>query len=169
MTDKKLTNRQAIGVLDGLWSNPLFGEAHRQAFEIGIKAIKALEQEPSNDMVSRGVFEQVMWERDVAIEQLHELGYELGEKIRTTTAGEGEVMYYPQVDGVTPTVVNTEALEQSSYNSINPELNGDMISRQAAIEAFQMFREYESNRSNKEWVNRIETVLNQLPPVNPQN
>ena len=45
MTNKKLTNRQAIGVLDGLWSNPLFGEAHRQAFEIGIKAIKALEQD----------------------------------------------------------------------------------------------------------------------------
>lgn len=41
------------------------------------------------------------------------------------------------------------------------------VSRQAAVEAFQMFREYESNRSNKEWVNRIETVLNQLPPVNP--
>ena len=47
MTDKILTNRQAICVLDGLWSNPLFGETHRQAFEIGIKAIKALEQEPS--------------------------------------------------------------------------------------------------------------------------
>ena len=42
----ELTNRQAIGVLDGLWSNPLFSEHHRQAFEIGIKAIKALEQEP---------------------------------------------------------------------------------------------------------------------------
>ena len=49
----KLTNRQAIGVLDGLWSNPLFGEAHRQAFEIGIKAIKALEQEPCEDAISR--------------------------------------------------------------------------------------------------------------------
>lgn len=44
----------------------------------------------------------------------------------------------------------------------------DAISRQEAVEAFQMFREYESNRSNKGWVNRIETVLNQLPPVNPQ-
>lgn len=44
----------------------------------------------------------------------------------------------------------------------------DAISRQAAIEAFQMFREYESNRSNKEWVDRIETVLNKLPPVKPQ-
>lgn len=31
--------------------------------------------------VSRGVFEQVMWERNIAIEQLHELGYEFGQKI----------------------------------------------------------------------------------------
>ena len=45
----------------------------------------------------------------------------------------------------------------------------DAISRQEAVEAFQMFREYESNRSNKGWVNRIETVLNQLPSVNPQH
>lgn len=36
-----------------------------------------------NDIVSRGVFEQVMWERDVAIEQLKELGYGLGEKPKT--------------------------------------------------------------------------------------
>lgn len=35
----------------------------------------------ATDIVSRGVLEQVMWERDIAIEQLHELGYELGQKI----------------------------------------------------------------------------------------
>ncbi len=46
-------------------------------------AIKALEQEPCDDMVSRGVFEQVTWERDVAIEQLKELGYGFGEKPKT--------------------------------------------------------------------------------------
>lgn len=45
------------------------------------KRIKALEQEPSGETVSRGVFEQVRWERDIAVEQLHELGYELGQKI----------------------------------------------------------------------------------------
>ena len=44
-------------------------------------AIQALEQEPCNDTVSRGVFEQVMWERDTAIEQLRKLGYGLGQKI----------------------------------------------------------------------------------------
>ena len=40
-------------------------------------------QESSEDVVSRGVFEQVMWERDVAIEQLKDLGYGLGEKPKT--------------------------------------------------------------------------------------
>ena len=39
-----------------------------------------------DDTVSRGVFEQVRWERDVAIEQLHELGYELGQKIEPCDA-----------------------------------------------------------------------------------
>lgn len=29
-----------------------------------------------------GSFEQINWERDLAIAQLHELGYQLGEKIR---------------------------------------------------------------------------------------
>ena len=30
-----------------------------------------------------GVIDQYRWERDIAVEQLKELGYELGEKIRT--------------------------------------------------------------------------------------
>jgi hypothetical protein len=47
-------------------------------------AIKALEQQPSDDCVSLGVYKQVARERDVAIEQLKELGYELGEKIRSS-------------------------------------------------------------------------------------
>ena len=63
-------------------------------------------QEPSNDMVSRGVFEQVVWERDVAIEQLKDLGYELGEKPKTghwiltdddfVYCSECEDSYYPR-------------------------------------------------------------------------
>ena len=44
-------------------------------------AIKALEQESCEDMVHIGTLHQVMWERDVAIEQLKELGYGLGQKI----------------------------------------------------------------------------------------
>lgn len=33
------------------------------------------------------VFEQIRWERDIAIGQLHELGYELGEKIKEKKQG----------------------------------------------------------------------------------
>ena len=44
----------------------------------------------------------------------------------------------------------------------------DCISRQATIEAFQMFRGYEANRTNAEWVDRIETVVKKLPSVTPQ-
>lgn len=83
-----------------------------KAFEM---AIKALEQQPSEDDVQRvvdyllrpigkpsttfkdcvslGVYEQVAWERDTAIEQLKELGYEFGEKIRTSDDCETKLMY----------------------------------------------------------------------------
>lgn len=49
------------------------------------------------------------------------------------------------------------------------EEKGQCIYRQEAIDAFQIFREYESNRSSGEWVDRIETVLNHLQPVTPQS
>ncbi len=42
-------------------------------------------------------------------------------------------------------------------------MNDDTISRREAIEAFQPYNEYESNRSNKDWVRRIELVLGDLP------
>lgn len=51
-----------------------------EEYEAYQRAIDALEQQPS-DTVSRGAFEQVMWERDVAINQLKELGYGLGQKV----------------------------------------------------------------------------------------
>ena len=46
-------------------------------------AIKALKQHPNdgNDYVA--LWEKAQWERDVAVEQLEQLGYSLGEKIRT--------------------------------------------------------------------------------------
>ena len=41
----------------------------------------------------------------------------------------------------------------------------ELIDRQTAIEAFQMFRKYDSNRSNKDWVDRIEAVLKNQPTI----
>lgn len=39
----------------------------------------------------------------------------------------------------------------------------DLISRQAAIAAFKPYALYDSNRTNAEWVRRIELVLEALP------
>ena len=45
----------------------------------------------------------------------------------------------------------------------------DTISRSAAIEAFAPYAEYESNRTNAEWVRRINMVLSGLPPAETEN
>lgn len=73
----------AIGSWMDSGENCLRGNAERYLID-RIKALPSVTpQEPSNDMVSRGVFEQVMWERDVAIDQLKQLGYGFGEKPKT--------------------------------------------------------------------------------------
>lgn len=54
--------------------------AERREFQQWIS--KALDQEPK---ISLDTYKQVTRERDIAIEQLHELGYEFGEKIEPTT------------------------------------------------------------------------------------
>lgn len=41
----------------------------------------ALEPDDVKQMVSRAAFEQVMWERDIALKQLAEIGKGLGEKM----------------------------------------------------------------------------------------
>lgn len=46
-------------------------------------------------------------------------------------------------------------------------MKDDTISRAAAIEAFAPYAEYESNRTNAEWVRRVNMVLSALPPAQP--
>lgn len=43
--------------------------------------IQRIKNAPAVDAVSRGLFEQYKWERDVAISQLEELGIGFGQKI----------------------------------------------------------------------------------------
>ena len=45
------------------------------------KIIETIEQ-TNKDLISKSVLDQIRWERDIAIEQLKDLGYELGEKPR---------------------------------------------------------------------------------------
>ena len=63
--------------IDRITVKELFLEADmRKDYEfLGIDDI------PAEDVVERGVYEQVVWERDIAIKQLEELGYELGQKV----------------------------------------------------------------------------------------
>jgi len=42
-----------------------------------------------------------------------------------------------------------------------------LISLNAAIDAFAPYAEYESNRTNAEWVRRINMVLSALPSAQP--
>ena len=46
------------------------------------KLINEAEAKWGKELVSVETYKQVAWERDIAIEQLHELGYEFGEKVR---------------------------------------------------------------------------------------
>ena len=47
-----------------------------------IKELDKAESENKRDLVSREAYEQIMWERDVAIQQLQDLGYGLCEMPR---------------------------------------------------------------------------------------
>lgn len=48
------------------------------------------------------------------------------------------------------------------------EAMSDLIERQAAIDAFKPYAGYESNRTNAEWVHRIELVLHDMPSAQPE-
>ena len=66
----ELTDKEAIKILNGLIVCNSRYPKFCEALEMGIKAI----EQP---------FDQILWERDCAIEQLKELGYELGQKPKT--------------------------------------------------------------------------------------
>ncbi len=66
-------------------------------------AIKALEQEPttnSETLVSLDVYNQVAKERNIAIEQLHQLGYEFGQKIEPTAKNDLAVDCISRADAI---------------------------------------------------------------------
>lgn len=52
------------------------------SLEVIVEIIDEISKKYKDKYVSIGAYDQVRWERDIAIEQLHELGYELGENIK---------------------------------------------------------------------------------------
>lgn len=77
-----MTTEEAIKILEVAkaeceWSAPL---EYQEAFNTAIYVLQ--------NSVSYEVYKQVVRERDIAVEQLKELGYELGEEIRKDVKGE---------------------------------------------------------------------------------
>lgn len=64
------------GKITYMWQKYKDGE-----YTDGVTLQSIIDGVPTEDVVSRGAFDQIKWERDVAIEQLEELGLSLGEKI----------------------------------------------------------------------------------------
>ena len=60
-----------------VWGNT---DKSKDAKVVHVEDIEAL---PSADVVDKALYNQIRWERNVALEQLNELGYELGEKPKT--------------------------------------------------------------------------------------
>lgn len=88
-----MTNKEAIKRIKDFGLYHAIGDLPNstytvEAFEM---AIRALENQ-DRGVVSLGTYEQVRWERDVAISQLEELGYGFGEKIRDEDKKSGEIM-----------------------------------------------------------------------------
>ena len=139
------------------------------------------EFEPSNDMVSRGVFEQVMWERDVAIEQLKELGYELGEKVEPCDDAISrewlKIAIHNFYYGLkhTPTEEDIQAYIDAAP-SVNSQPSGDLISRQSAIFLANDLKQdlpdderiADMVMAHNEGVSEYQTQLSLLPAVTPQ-
>lgn len=79
----------------------------------------ALEPDEKEQMVSRAVFEQVMWERDIALKQLSEIGKGLGEKmddVATVVHGYW-IMHDDEILGLTCECSNchTETMGDGNY------------------------------------------------------
>jgi len=53
------------------------------AYDHSVEIVKKEEQKFKRRFVSRSLYEQILWERDVAIAQLKDLGYSLSEKPRS--------------------------------------------------------------------------------------
>lgn len=56
-------------------------KGYANGIAVAIEIVKEVAEEYKDKFVSMGAYKQVAWERDIAIKQLHELGYEFGEKI----------------------------------------------------------------------------------------
>ena len=56
----------------------------------GVTLQSIIDRVPTEDVVSKGLYDQIKWERDIALEQLEDLGLCLGQKIEGYYISEDE-------------------------------------------------------------------------------
>lgn len=95
-------------------------------------------------LVSLGAYKQVAWERDIAIEQLHELGYEFGQKIESTTKNDSGV------DAIS---------RQEAIDTIR-QLYLDLASQKAVIDILKVLPSVTPIRPKGHWIGHREHCEN---------
>ena len=86
-------------------------DIENHAYNTAIKIIRNVAEKYENQYVSVCIYEQVAWERNIAIEQLYELGYEFGEKINNWT---------PCSSGILPKTTDLYCVTKMCENDDNP-------------------------------------------------
>ena len=102
-----------------------------------VNELETLEQEPTSEMVHVETLRQVMWERDIAIGQLKELGYSFGQKIEPC---DDAISRNDMMDAIGHgTTYTSEELQRIIQNlpPVNPKPCEDVVSREAVIELIE--------------------------------
>lgn len=170
-----MTREEAIDMLYGMKADNLnLDDAYtKDKYDALEMAIQALEQEPSGETVSLEAFKQVKWERDIAIEQLKELGYGFGQKIESS----GDLISKQSVLNACEQSINIlEAVDRiMDLPSVKPQVScGDAVSRQAALDAMYELCNTGETLEENPWrdnphIDAITDAINNLQPIKPQD
>lgn len=123
----------------------------------------------SEDYVSLGVYKQVMWERDIAIEQLKELSYSFGEKIRTSNDCVSRADLLAQINESWETIetkldfVNIVKASPSVTSKVHTL--DDCVSREQALLALTGINLHLMNA--EELIVLFDKRIKALPPITP--
>ena len=118
-------------------------ETHKDRFSQTLEATNmAIQALQTENTISLGVYKQVRWERDIAIEQLEELGYSLGEKIEHCEDAVSRQAVFDilnRSEWKTPEELEVFELVKK-LPSVNSMQSSDVISRQMALDTVDNLR-----------------------------
>ena len=141
------------------------------------EAIRRLKAQPSEDYDYKALWEQARWERDVALEQLEQLGYSLGEKIRTDgdCINRSELLRHQHIiyddDGEDYNAVyvkDIKALPSVTPRTNLAETSQDCISREAVQDLISSWLSDYLLDETREALETINYKVGDMPSVYPE-